>query len=285
MLKFCMLVLSFCCTFHVSADYIPKIYDCFPFYNELEVLEIKLNELYDHIDYFVIVEATETFRGDPKPLYFDENKQRFCKFSDKIIHIIVTEHTQTGNPWKRERFQRNQALRGLTGCNDDDIIIIGDLDEIIRASKLPEIIAPLLENRQRFVRCIQTFYSYFLNRLGPPSLYKDATGYKVNWHGSVVAKYKDVKLKTPFNTRLERYSNQGTIPNAGWHFSFMGGVDRVRDKIESFSHAELDSESFKNQKKILDDIKSLKLVKIDDSFPQFVRDNIPYFTKLGLIDQ
>ena len=65
------------------------IYDCFPFFNELDLLEIRLNELSGVVDRFVLSEAELTHNGDRKPLYFNEHKDRFAKFADKIIHIIV----------------------------------------------------------------------------------------------------------------------------------------------------------------------------------------------------
>jgi len=255
----------------------PKIYDCFLFYNELEILEIKLNELYDHVDYFVLVESTKTFRGSPKPLYFAENQQRFDKFLDKIIHVVVNDSLETNDPWKREAYQRNQILRGLTSCNDEDIVIIEDLDEIIRAEKLPEIVAPLLANRSRYVTCSQTLYTFFLNRYGHP-------GNVIDWLGSVAARYADVESRSPEGIRSERNAAHA-IRDAGWHFTSMGGIDRVIKKIENFSHYELDNAVYKHPNRIHEDVEALKLVQIDETYPQFVRNNIPYFKELGLIDQ
>ena len=262
------------CVFRAPAG--PKIYDCFTFFNELEILEIKLNELYDHVDHFVLVESTETFRGNPKPLFFAENKQRFSKFLDKIIHVVVTEHLETHNPWEREFYQRNQILRGLTSCQDEDIVIIEDLDEIISASKLPEFIDLLLTNRLRYVTCNHPMYTYYLNRYG------HNYGNVSHLPGSVVAKYADVKLLSPQGIRDQR--DGAAAITAGWHFTYMGGVDRVRKKIESFSHSELDNEVDKHPQRIRQDVEALKLVEIDESYPQFVRDNIPYFKELGFID-
>lgn len=253
----------------------PKIYDCFLFFNELEILEIKLNELYEHVDYFVLVESTETFRGNPKPLYFNENKQRYSQFLDKIIHIVV-EHFETDNPWAREGNQRNQMMRGLTQCKDSDFVIIEDADEIVRASKLPEII-DAIENRYRFVTCNQTIYTYFLNRFGH--------GTVTEWLGSVAARFVDVKLKTPQGVRIEERKNECRIFDAGWHFTYMGGIDRVRSKIESFSHFELDNPFYKDSQNIRNEVDRLKLIQIDESYPQFVRQHVPYFAQIGFIDQ
>ncbi len=255
----------------------PKIYDCFLFHNELEILEIKLNELYDHVDYFVLVEASETFRGNPKPFYFQENSEKYAKFLDKIIHVTINERLETQNPWDREAHQRNQILRGLTLCNDDDIVIIEDLDEIIRASKLPDIINHLLTGSRSSVTCLQTMYCYFLNRLGQ-------WGNFAPWRGSIATRYRDVKFKSPNAIRGERTSDNA-VADAGWHFTYMGGTARVINKLESYSHSEHDNAIYKDPQRIRASIEMSRLVEIDESYPKFIQDNIPYFTNLGLIDQ
>ena len=271
-----LLILCLCNIFCIHADYKPKVYDCFIFFNELEILEIKLNELYEHVDYFVLVESTETFRGNPKPLHFEENKTKFSKFLNKIIHVIVSETIEHAEYWDREIYQRNQIMRRLTHCRDEDIVIIEDLDEIISASKLPELIDLVNTNQVQYVTCAQTMYTYFLNRYGH-------VGYsKEYWLGSVIAQYTDVKLIKPQGIRYLR--NWETAKIAGWHFTYMGGVDRVRKKLESFSHSELDNDSYKDPERIRKEVETLKLVQIDETFPQFVRDNIPYFKELGFIE-
>lgn len=106
------------------------LYDCFTFFNELDLLEIRLNILNDSVDKFVIVEATRTQNNKEKCLYFEENKARFAKFEDKIIHVVVKEFPQKLEQWTIENYQRNEIMRGLVNCKDDDVIIISDLDEI-----------------------------------------------------------------------------------------------------------------------------------------------------------
>jgi hypothetical protein len=252
----------------------PKIYDCFIFFNELELLEIKLHELYDHVDYFVLVESTKTFRGTPKPLYFAENKQKFSPFIDKIIHVVVDDGMEAGGSWDREYYQRNQILRGLTYCLDDDIILLEDLDEIVDASTLPTLI-DLLRTRP-YVTCAQTIYTYYLNRKGHGGYPRE------DWLGSVATHFADVKRLTPQGIRNLR--SWETSIHSGWHFTYMGGIGRVRHKLESFSHSELDNEAYKHPDRIRKDIESIRLVEIDESYPQFIRDHIPYLTALGLID-
>ena len=136
-----------------------KIYDTFIFFNELDLLEIRLNMLYNHVDFFVIVEATKTFTGVDKPLFYVENKERFKQFHDKIINIVVdtlpnsfqemeiktddelensikqdcltTPNVPKGEVhWLREFYQKEQVKKPLLNVNDDDFIFISDLDEI-----------------------------------------------------------------------------------------------------------------------------------------------------------
>ena len=114
------------------------IYDCFPFFNELDILEIRLNTLYDTVDYFVITEANKTHTGKRKAYVFEQNKDRFSKFLDKIIYIKVDDFpnfedskaSDDGNKWMYENYQRDAIMKGLTNCKPDDIVIISDCDEI-----------------------------------------------------------------------------------------------------------------------------------------------------------
>ena len=128
------------------------IYDCFTFFNELDLLEIRLNTLNDYVDYFVLVEATKTFTGKDKPLYYNENKERFKQFENKIIHIIVDTYPDSTNPWVLENHQRNSIANGFANCKDNDIILISDLDEIPRPElidkykKQLDLYAEVLEN-------------------------------------------------------------------------------------------------------------------------------------------
>ncbi|MFP8624472.1 hypothetical protein ACLH01_02985, partial [Enterobacter cloacae] len=117
------------------------IYDCFLYYDEDMLLDIRLNTLNDVVDYFVIVESTHTFTGKPKKLNFDISK--FEKFKDKIIYVIYNDLPKLKNgiageydAWKNEAATRNAIMRGLKNAKDNDIILISDVDEIFR----PEVI-------------------------------------------------------------------------------------------------------------------------------------------------
>lgn len=139
-----------------------KIVDCFTFFNELELLEFRLEELNDYVDHFVIVEGTRTFSGEIKPLFFENNKERFSKFLHKIMYVVVDDmpyderealpHITDGElnsnynlkaqqAWVRELFQRNCIMRGVEALNlaDTDYIIISDCDEITNPELLKEL--------------------------------------------------------------------------------------------------------------------------------------------------
>ena len=115
------------------------VYDCFQFFNELDILKLRLNVLDPVVDRFVISEATTTFSGIPKPLYYEENKDMFKEFEHKIIHVVVDD-TPEGYTHDRDTFQKNAVGRGLKDARDDDIIIFSDLDEIPDPDKIKKII-------------------------------------------------------------------------------------------------------------------------------------------------
>lgn len=119
----------------------PRIFDCFTFFKELDLLDIRLHELAPAVDHFVIVEAARTFSGEPKPLVFAENRGRFAAFDSKIIHVVVDDFPPARSAWDRESYQRRQIARGLATAAPDDFIIISDVDEIPRRSALETIIA------------------------------------------------------------------------------------------------------------------------------------------------
>ncbi|NQU73263.1 MAG: hypothetical protein HQ547_00945, partial [Candidatus Omnitrophica bacterium] len=121
------------------------IYDCFVFFNEIDLLKIRLEELKDSVDKFVLVEAAKTFAKREKPLYFQEYKHEFSEYLDRIVYQMVDDVpkkrlTGWGSRWDREAHQRNCISRALMRCNcdDDDIILISDVDEIPRAEEIGE---------------------------------------------------------------------------------------------------------------------------------------------------
>lgn len=248
-----------------------KVYDCFLFFNELDILEIRLNELYEHVDKFVLVESVETFRGNLKPLYYEENKQRFEKFADKIIHVVVEDRFDSWNPWHVEEYQRNQIMRGLKECQPDDTILVSDVDEILRASVLPEIYSGLYIEKKAYIQCIQIFYRYYFN-------VKDYTG-----KGTCATTYENLCKTTPNSFRVS-HAGYPMVLNGGWHFTSMGGLAAFTKKLESFSHHELDRPENKTMKYVYDYMRNnCAFVPIDQTFPKYVLDNLSYYIENGFI--
>jgi beta-1,4-mannosyl-glycoprotein beta-1,4-N-acetylglucosaminyltransferase len=258
-----------------------KIYDCFPFHNELDILEIRLNELYTTVDKFIIVEGTKDFANNYKPLFFQDNKERFAKFLDKIVHIIVYDWPEYTDSWVYERFQRDAIDRGLAklNCNDNDIIIMSDLDEIPKA----EIIQNYNIN-QGIINLEQILYYYNFHCKSDNI-----------WNWSKILPYSLKKNMSPCYVRYFYAENKNapSIPNAGWHFSFFGNVDQIIEKIEATAHQEYNKDEFKNKENIKECVKLGKdlygrnlqylFSEVDETYPKYVTDNIEYYTNKGLI--
>jgi len=251
----------------------PLVYDCFIFFNELELLEIRLNELYDEVDHFVLVESIETFRGNVKPLYFQENKHLFKKFEDKIIHVVLRANIPTNDPWDREKFQRNQIIRGLKKCKLDDIIMISDVDEIPRREMIGIIKERIFENPASPITCLQKMYKINFNREYPEM-----------WKGTTAITFGSLLKKTPEQLRRRKRYRAPTLDDAGWHFSSMGNHAQYVTKLESFSHSEEDIPKFKTVDHYEMERESYQWVPIDDSYPQYIQDNVDFYKERGLVE-
>ena len=260
-----------------------KIYDCFPFYNELDLLDLRLAELYDHVDYFVIVEATTTFQSNPKELYLKDNWDRYARYHDKMIHIVVDDAPGDPDAWVNDIFQRNAIMRGLDGADDEDIIIVEDADEILR----PEIIDHMRANPKDIMGFRVPYFNFKLNYL----LVNNQESYHV-WSVACKRKYleaPDAFRGTRFNlTQLPLDYEDETIrmyEHAGWHFTYLGDDEFIRNKIKSFAHTELNTDDVLSKINVEDMIKRgvgfnpldsrpFIQVAVDDYFPKTVVDNI-----------
>ena len=232
-----------------------KIIDCFIFYNELDLLNYRLNILNDYVDYFVIVEATHTFVGKEKPLVYQENKELFKEFNHKIIHIVVDDfphkfpniNIENGEQWNNEIFQRNCIKRGLDKLklNDNDIFTVTDLDEIPD----PKLLQKIKKNEINIdvVAIELDFYYYNLNC-------------KINgtWPLSRMISYKKYKELGFSCEQIRKNMSFKIIPNAGWHLSYFGDEKFIKNKIENFGHQELNIADFTDENNILNRIKNKK---------------------------
>ena len=267
------------------------IYDCFLFFNELDLLELRLNELDSTVDKFVILESTETFSKKKKRLYYEENKDKFLKFKDKIIHVIVDDSpeksetkTESENRWTVEHFQRNCIKRGLQDCKPEDIILISDIDEIPRKASIKTAVEILNDDKKTIVSFRQRFFYYYLNGLCVDGDLLSP------WYGTTACCYEG--FIGAEKMRMTKGRNRNVVDDAGWHFSYLGGPEKIIYKIESFSHSEFDNDNIKDKDRIKDRVAngadlfdrkgrpSQVYTEIDESFPEYLRNNIENFKHL-----
>ncbi|MEE9567170.1 MAG: N-acetylglucosaminyltransferase, partial [Desulfobacteria bacterium] len=137
------------------------IFDCFVFYNELDILNIRLNTLGSDVDYFVLVESTRTFTGQPKELVYQQNKDRFARFHDRIIHVIADDMPEIADStFTREAHQRSAIGQGLSGAQPQDLIIVSDVDEIPK----PEVLREALKSASGRITYFEgVYYHFYLN--------------------------------------------------------------------------------------------------------------------------
>jgi hypothetical protein len=266
-----------------------KVYDLFSFYNEFEVLEIRLQELWDTVDYFVLLESNVTYVGNPKPYLFDENKERFSKYMSKIRHIKLDVPfaeqkkvfpNEIDDHWTREKYQRYAASQELTDLADDDIVIVSDCDEIPRA----EMIEMIKEDENDYSR-----YLMFIPQLQ----------YKINYmktqypsrHGVIMV----TRGRAFINPQQEREfsffwnpkpENTVIIDHGGWHFTYFGDDEHCINKIRNFAHTEQNRDNIINEFDIDWMIRNkygfegnrtderFEYVVVDEYFPKCITDNI-----------
>jgi len=217
------------------------VYDCFLFFNELELLEIRLNILQGIVDKFVLVESGKTFSGNDKPFYFEENKRKYSQFLEKIIHIKVSDYPEMEDAWAMESYQRNQIARGIEQCQHDDIILISDLDEIPN----PEAIESYKKAGKGIYVLKQLHFDYYLNyqRCGKNNYWYNVKILRYN-HIVAMNSANFTNLATPQSIR--KLQGNKTIKNGGWHFSFLGGMESIKIKVQAFSHQEYNNEKYLN---------------------------------------
>ena len=229
-----------------------KIFDCFMYFDEEIVLDLRLNILNEYVDYFVVVESLFTHKGDKRDLKFNHNK--FSKFKKKIIYLVydeqpkgieeINENDNEGeksrkyilNANHRENGQRNFISRGLDKAKNEDLILISDVDEI-----------PNLENinfnevNEKLILFKQDMFYYKFNLKLP----------ELEWSGTKACKKKDfinpqwlrnIKYKKYSLFRLDlffsktKYANLRFIQNGGWHFSNIKTAKEIEYKLKSYLH-------------------------------------------------
>jgi beta-1,4-mannosyl-glycoprotein beta-1,4-N-acetylglucosaminyltransferase len=276
------------------------VYDCFPFFNELDILSLRLNILDKYVDYFVISESSLTFSGEKKPLFYLDNKHLFEKFQKKIIHNIVEPGNILLNPFERDVYQKDSVKNALLNCNDNDVIIFSDLDEIPNPKRIEEIFENF-DNQAIYHMAQRNFY-FYLNLEEISGSLLSYTGEFDNvlqkkWLGTKVCSFRILRNLPISQLRWPEMKVNGIrVDNGGWHFTYMGGskdenlINRVEYKIKSAAHQEFNNSKIINniKKKIVNkkDIfgrdSSFKVVDIDESFPEYLLLNLDSFQHLLL---
>jgi len=275
-----------------------KIYDCFMYYNEDVILDLRLNSLNKFVDFFVIVESRFNHKGEEKKLNFDINK--FIKFKDKIKYLILDElpsnidsikiNDSDGeksqkyilNGYKRDHFQRNYITNGINEASSDDIILISDIDEI---PELKNLNFKSIKNKLILFNQIMCYYKF--------NLYQK----NYDWVGTRACKKKnllspqwlrDIKPKPYPFWRLDvlfstnKYMDIFFVKNGGWHFSYLNTPELINQKLHSYTHhreyelSSLKDVDIENRIKNRESIYNLNLDQKKNQFSQG--------TKLELLD-
>ena len=257
----------------------PRIFDCFTFFNELDLLEIRLEELWDTVHRFILVEANQTHQGRPKPFYFERVMAKFEKYLSKISHVTVVFPDFGSDNWGRERFQRDQIMRALSvEARDNDYAIISDIDEIPRASVVREAVDQMIDQPVQIRALNMLFFAYYLNCQCEHS-----------WYEGKIARVSEIKRLTPCGVRYAPLVP--TIENAGWHFSYIGGVERVLEKLQSFAHQEFNTPEFIDSVKVSEKMiaskdlfdrpeEKFRRIGLDGKMPRYVTDHMDKFAAL-----
>lgn len=284
-----------------------KVYDCFYFFNELDLLEIRLNILNDVVDHFIICESTVTFNGQQKNLIFQENKERFARFADKITHLVIEDspldrdqarkflYSKNTSPMKRliaqrsltnpnvpregnqnqwltEFYQKESLHLALDQLADEDLVFISDLDEIWNPRARFKIATDQIYVFK------QMPYMYFLNNRSNEHWH--------NWTGTIATQYRNVRNLSINDIRTHGRLRRKVVAKGGWHFSFQGGLKIVSEKIVAYGHQELNTaEITENLNSFIDHNKDLRGRKLKfrvstRGLPDYILENGQNFQKL-----
>ena len=261
-----------------------KLYDCSMYFDEDLMLDLRLNILNENVDKFIIAEATRDHAGNEKKLNF--NLKNFSKFENKIQYLVVDDvpinvkskkKNWSANHW-RDQHQRNAMARGFENCDDEDLIMISDIDEIPDPKKMSEF-----KIQNKYACFMQKNFQSKLNLLNVTDKY---------WMGTKICQKKflrspqwlrDIKTKKRPFWKFYKPKTPQLILDGGWHFSFLKKPKDIAKKIISYSHQEFNKDEFINEKKIEKRIENkqdlfnrnikYEKIEIDSSFPKYIFDN------------
>ncbi len=278
------------------------VYDCIPFFNEVDILLLRLHILSPVVDRFVIEEATTTFSGEKKELCFEKNRALFAEFEDKITYIVVDTDEDFKVTHERDYYQKNHLIRGLKDAKEEDVIIFGDCDEIPNPVVLEKIIKEF--DTDRVYHLAQRNFYAFLNMeetsgklLSITGEFPGFDGSDRKWLGTKVCSIKNIPQEGIVRLRdlcPPQDPSSVRVADGGWHFGYMGGyresnaAKRIGVKVRAAAHQEY------NDKEILAETMDhlvlgrdifgrdarFERVEIDDTYPVYLTQHLEDYSHL-----
>lgn len=269
------------------------VFDCIPFFNELDILKLRMQILSPIVDYFVLEESTVTFSGEPKEMVFAGHRELFSEFADKIRYVAVEDSPMEGvTTHERDKYQKNQLIRALSDAKPEDIIIFSDVDEIPNPDTLTRILkafdpAKIYHLAQRMFYCFLNMEEVSGNLLSITGEFPGVE--RKQWLGTKICSFSQLPKEgivylrevSPADPRSVR------IADGGWHFGYMGGdgerdvAKRIGVKVRAAAHQEYNSKRYLNEavdrllcgEDIFDRDAKFVRVEIDESFPTYLREH------------
>lgn len=286
------------------------IYDCIPFFNELDILKLRMQILSPYVDKFVLEESTVTFSGEPKEMIFARHREMFREFEDKILYVAVDNSPMSGvTTHERDKFQKNQLIRALADAKPDDIVIFGDVDEIPNPKVIEKIVREF--DAGKIYHLAQRMFYCFLNMEEVSGNLLSITGEfqgveQKQWLGTKVCSFQNLpgegivflREVSPDDPRSVR------VADGGWHFGYMGGdgerdvAKRIGIKVQAAAHQEYNKSRYLNEavdrllcgEDIFDRSAKFIRVPIDEGYPEYLREHqeeyafliVPEISKAGI---
>ncbi|MCP1202025.1 discoidin domain-containing protein [Acetobacter oryzoeni] len=278
------------------------VFDCFSFFNEFDLLDIRLAELDEVVDYFVICESSYNYMGKKKNLFFQENNSRYKKYAHKIIYLPILSFPEGLDQFKRDAYQREQMMRIVQRAQPDDLIIHTDIDEIPTLDAIR--FAKKFDGITYFSMNMYQYYFNLLERKGwwhPYAIQKKYINIldSLNREKNITENDWNFYLFTYMRYTLLHEAYHLSIPvtvrnDSGWHFTNMGGLDALEKKFHAYAHSDdpwpnlmKDRNRLKQQIDIgtrifrFDEL--AEYVPVDKTFPKYILENVEYFQKNGYI--
>ena len=204
------------------------VWDCFIFYNELDILERRLHYLDPVVDHFVVVESSVTHKGTPKRSFYQDNKERYARWAHKIRHVVVDDNpVDTEDAWVRENHHRQGILRGLENAEPSDWVLVSDVDEIPNRGAVSHQKQQVSVNPTAFHMFAFQYNLKWMQTAEP-------------WFGTIMTRVDQMPPGGPQELRNNRW-RYPHHPYSGWHLSSFGDVEHVFNKVREYAHHQDDA--------------------------------------------